>query len=147
MFCCSANQRVGLGLLRWWSLAACPNNLHDSSLLIQKVFSTSPCSSTTKEVNKPLKQWTLAVNPFCKVRVQRQCNISIRRLDPHAFPKANQAFITIHGTRADQGVKLDNFQVLYDDQNKELFIMSEKVNSNMTVELTTPIKSGECFSL
>ena len=140
--CCSANQCVGLRLLRWWSLAACPNNLHNSSLLIQTVFSTSPCASTTKEVNKHSKQWTLVVNPFSKVQVQRQCNISIRRIDPHAFPEANRAFITIHGTSAAQGVKLDNFQMLYDEQNKELFIMSKKVTSNVTVELTTPIKSG-----
>ncbi|XP_071199735.1 protein FAM185A isoform X2 [Salvelinus alpinus] len=141
MFCCSANQRIRLGLLRWWSLAACPNNLQDSSLLILKAFSTSPCSSTKKEASKPLKQWTLVVNPFSKVRVQLQCHISVRPLDPHAFPEANRAFITIHGTSADQAVQLDNFQVHYDDQNKELYILSEVKNSNVSVELTAPIKS------
>ncbi|XP_014003853.2 protein FAM185A [Salmo salar] len=141
MFCCSANQRISLGLLRWRFLAACSNNLQDSSLLILKSFSTSHCASTKKEVSKALKQWTLVVNPFGKVRVQLQCNISVRPLDPHAFPEANRAFITIHGTSADQAVQLDSFQVHYDDQNKELYILSEVRNSNVSVELTAPIKS------
>ncbi|KAJ8386941.1 hypothetical protein AAFF_G00165380 [Aldrovandia affinis] len=75
------------------------------------------------------------------VRAQLRCNISVQPLDPHAFPDSNRAFITVKGTSADQGLKLDNFHVQYDDQNKELTILSEKVNSNVSVELTTPIKS------
>ena len=108
-----------------------------------RTLSTSPCASTPYEINKPLKQWTLVVNPFSKVRAQLTCSISIRPLDPHAFPESNRAFITVHGTSADQGIKLDNVHVHYDDQSKELLILSEKVNSNMSVELTAPVKSGE----
>ncbi|KAJ8268951.1 hypothetical protein COCON_G00115580 [Conger conger] len=70
-----------------------------------------------------------------------RCNILVQPLDPHAFPGANRAFITVNGTSADQGLKLDNFHVQYNDQNKELTILSEKVNSNVSVELTAPIKS------
>ncbi|XP_046891016.1 protein FAM185A [Hypomesus transpacificus] len=106
-----------------------------------RTLSTSPCASTPYEINKPLKQWTLVVNPFSKVRAQLTCSISIRPLDPHAFPESNRAFITVHGTSADQGIKLDNVHVHYDDQSKELLILSEKVNSNMSVELTAPVKS------
>ncbi|KAJ8382051.1 hypothetical protein SKAU_G00028290 [Synaphobranchus kaupii] len=108
---------------------------------IGKAISTSPCFHSSTELNKPLKQWTLVVHPFSTVRVQLRCNISVQPLDLHAFPEANRAFITVNGTSADQGLKLDNFHVQYDDQNKELTILSEKVNSNVSVELTTPIKS------
>ncbi|KAJ8262081.1 hypothetical protein GJAV_G00161960 [Gymnothorax javanicus] len=106
-----------------------------------RTISTSPRFHSSTELNKPLKQWTLVVDPYSTVRVQLRCNISVQPLDPHAFPEANRAFITVSGTSADQGLKLDNFHVQYDDKNKELIILSEKVNSNVSVELTTPIKS------
>ncbi|KAL0968390.1 hypothetical protein UPYG_G00266250 [Umbra pygmaea] len=138
----SANQGVCTGLLRWRSLlAACPNNMKCSSWLFVKAFSTSHCAFiNTNEVNTPLKQWIFDINPFSKVRVHLQCNISIRPLDPHSFPKANRVLITVQGTRTDHGI-IGNFKVHYDDQNKELFILSEKLNNNVSVELNAPIKS------
>lgn len=138
----SSNLRVCLRLVSWKSLSGSQKTLPNiTSLLSPRTLSTSPCASTPKEVNKPLKQWTLVVNPYSKVRVQLTCNFSIRPLDPHAFPESNRAFITVHGTSADQGIKLDNVHVHYDDQSRELLILSEKVNSNMSVELTAPVKS------
>lgn len=116
----------------------------DISLQDVRNLSTSPCFRSS-ELNKPLKQWTFVVSPFSTVKAQLRCNISVRPLDPHSFPEANRAFITVHGTSADQGLKLDNFYVQYDDQNKELNILSEKVNSNVSVDLTTPIKSGKHY--
>ncbi|XP_010888666.1 protein FAM185A [Esox lucius] len=138
MFCFSANQRVCVGLLRWKSLVACLNN--NSSVLILKAFSTSR-ALTTKTVNTPLKQWVFDISPFSKVRVQLQCDISIQPLDPHPFPEANRAFITVQSTSPDHGVKLDNFHVHYNDQNKELLILSEKANNDVSVELFAPVKS------
>ncbi|KPP57915.1 hypothetical protein Z043_124310, partial [Scleropages formosus] len=92
----------------------------------------------TKE---PLKQWTLVVNPFGSVRVHLRCSISVSPLDPHSFPEANRAFITVRGTRADQGLRLDNVRVRYDERDKELLIVSENVNSSVSVDLSAPIKS------
>ncbi|XP_023666194.1 protein FAM185A isoform X1 [Paramormyrops kingsleyae] len=117
----------------------------DISLQDVRNLSTSPCFQSS-ELNKPLKQWTFVVSPFSTVKAQLRCNISVRSLDPHSFPEANRAFITVHGTSADQGLKLDNFYVQYDDQNKELHILSEKVNSNVSVDLTAPIKSDLCIT-
>ncbi|KAL4640743.1 protein FAM185A isoform X1 [Arapaima gigas] len=98
-------------------------------------------STSSGERNKPLKQWTLVVNPFSSVRVHLRCSISVSPLDPHSFPAANRALITVNGTRADQGLKLDNFHVQYDERSKELLIVSENVNSNVSVDLSAPIKS------
>ncbi|KAG9339124.1 hypothetical protein JZ751_024155 [Albula glossodonta] len=124
------------------SLSGCKRTSPDAwSSHILRTISTSPGFHSSSDHHKPLKQWTLVVHPFSTVRVQLRCNISVQPLDPHTFPEANRAFITVHGTSADQGLKLDNFHVQYDDQNKELIILSERVNSNVSVELTAPIKS------
>ncbi|KAM3869968.1 protein FAM185A [Diretmus argenteus] len=97
-----------------------------------------------RELDKPLKQWTLVVNPFSTVRVHVGCNISVLPLDPHAFPEANRAFITVRGTGTgpDQGIKLDDFHVHYNDHDKELVILAKKVSSDVSVELAAPIKSN-----
>ncbi|XP_036374183.1 protein FAM185A [Megalops cyprinoides] len=146
MFSCTVlvTQRLCRGLskeiARWRTPAVCSQSGAVHFDAVRRV-STSPYLRSSGELNKPLKQWTLVVHPFSTVRVRLRCNISVQPLDPHAFPEANRAFITVNGTSADQGLKLDNFHVEYDDQNKELLILSEKVNSNVSVELTTPIKS------
>ncbi|XP_030645883.1 protein FAM185A [Chanos chanos] len=128
---CYAVVRVG-------SLQGCGRQLQALSLL-SRTFSNS--SSPTAHSEKPLKEWTLAVSPFTKVKCNLLCDIFVRPLDPHSFPEANRAFITVHGTNADQGLKLDNFYVHYEDQSNELHIVAEEVNSDVIVELTAPIKS------
>ncbi|XP_022610267.1 protein FAM185A isoform X2 [Seriola dumerili] len=143
----SAGQRGCVGLLRCWSLTVSPRTLitprcplHTS----RSFYSSAPAKSPTHvEVNQPLKQWALEVSPFCTVRAQLACSISIRPLDLHAFPEADRAFITVHGTDAEQQeVDLDHLRVHYDDQSKELLISAEKVNSNVSIDLAAPIKSN-----
>uniref|UniRef100_A0A8C9WS77 Family with sequence similarity 185 member A n=1 Tax=Scleropages formosus TaxID=113540 RepID=A0A8C9WS77_SCLFO len=102
---------------------------------------SSSSSSSAQLTKEPLKQWTLVVNPFGSVRVHLRCSISVSPLDPHSFPEANRAFITVRGTRADQGLRLDNVRVRYDERDKELLIVSENVNSSVSVDLSAPIKS------
>ncbi|XP_041110876.1 protein FAM185A isoform X2 [Polyodon spathula] len=124
----------------WKALTGCKTtNCFPYALPLQSFrgLSTTRCF---RELNKPLKQWTLIVNPFTFVKVQLPCNVSVRPLDPHIFPKADRAFVTVNGTSADQGLKLDNFHVKYDEKSKELVILSEKVNSNVSVEVMAPIK-------
>lgn len=99
---------------------------------------------TNEEANKPVKQWALEVNPFSTVRAQLGCSISVRPLDPHAFPEADRAFISVHGTDTEQDAGLDHLHVHYNDQSKELLISAEKVNSSVSIDLTAPIKNSEC---
>ncbi|XP_049928708.1 protein FAM185A [Epinephelus moara] len=142
----SAGRRACVGLLRCWSLTVgartpvtphCP--LHASRFFS---ISASVRSPAQEEVNQPLKRWSLAVSPFSTVRAQLGCSISIQPLDPHAFPEADRAFITVHGTDTEQEVCLDHLHVHYDDQSKELLISAEKVNSSVSIDLTAPIKSN-----
>ncbi|XP_078112889.1 protein FAM185A [Sander vitreus] len=147
MFCGSAGRRGCVGLLHCWSLTIGPRRTLATPrcpLRTSQFFSISaPAkSSTHNEVNQPLKQWDLVVSPYITVRVQLGCSISIRPLDPHAFPEANRVFITVHGTDTEQVVGLDHLQVHYDDQSKELLISAEKVNRSMSIDLTAPIKSN-----
>ncbi|XP_072519667.1 protein FAM185A [Salminus brasiliensis] len=102
------------------------------------------CSDSSAVPSSPLKQWTVAVSPFLKVKCHLHCSVSIRPLDPHTFPGADRAFIALHGLNGSsdgQDLGLDSFQVHYDDQSKELRINSDETTSSMSVEVTTPIKS------
>ncbi|XP_039988860.1 protein FAM185A [Xiphias gladius] len=146
MFWSSAGQRGRVALMRCWSLTVSPGTLITPKCPVHtsRSFSISgPAKSPThEEVNQPLKQWALVVSPFSTVRAQLACSISIRPLDPHAFPEADRAFITVHGTDAEQEVGLDHLHVRYDDQSKELLISAEKVNSSVSIDLAAPIKSN-----
>ncbi|KAL2093925.1 hypothetical protein ACEWY4_011237 [Coilia grayii] len=93
------------------------------------------------DLSKPLKEWTFEVSPFSKVNVKLRCDFSVRPLDPHAFPEADRAFISVHCKNANAEFNLENLNVQYCDQNKELLIHGDEVTSNVTVELTAPIKS------
>ncbi|XP_071358231.1 protein FAM185A [Trachinotus anak] len=143
----SSGLRGCVGLLRRRSLAVSPRTLITPRcpMHTSRHFSGSaPAKSATPaEVNQPLKRWALAVSPFSTVRAQLACSISIRALDPHAFPEADRAFITVRGADADrQGHDLDHLRVHYDDQSKELLISAERVSSGVSVDLAAPIKSN-----
>ncbi|XP_032380083.1 protein FAM185A [Etheostoma spectabile] len=147
MFCGPAGRRGCVGLLHCcWSLTTGPRTLATPRcpLLTSRSFSISATAkySTHNEVNQPLKQWDLLVSPYSTVRVQLGCSISIRPLDPHAFPEADRVFIRVHGTDTEQAIGLDYLQVHYDDQSKELLISAKKVNHSMSIDLTAPIKSN-----
>ncbi|XP_067292974.1 protein FAM185A [Pseudorasbora parva] len=133
MFACAIRQRLGHGVC----LGLTP---FTRALSSQVLRSFSDASATIKDLNKPIKKWELLVSPFAKVRCNLGCNISIKPLDPHAFPEADRAFITVHVTDANQTVNVNRFHVHYDDQSNELQILSDEVDSNATVELTAPTK-------
>lgn len=94
--------------------------------------------------NEPLKQWTFRVSPFTKISCHLHCNVSVQPLDAHAFPGADRVFVTAHGRSGDDVTALDTVQIHYDDQSKELQVVSNQTISNLSVELTTPVKSGVC---
>uniref|UniRef100_A0A671Y7B1 Family with sequence similarity 185 member A n=1 Tax=Sparus aurata TaxID=8175 RepID=A0A671Y7B1_SPAAU len=141
MFWSSAGQRGRVGLLRCWSLTAgtrtlstpkCP--LHTSRLF--SISAPSKCP-THAEVKQPLRQWALEVSPFSTVRAQLGCSISVHPLDVHAFPEADRAFISVHGTDTEPEVDLDHLHVRYDDQKKELHISCHNFSQQL---------AGPCLS-
>lgn len=108
-----------------------------------RLFSVS--ASPNYPINdEPERRWALEVSPFCTVRAQLGCSISVQPLDPHAFPEADRAFVTVHGAETEQEPGLDDFSVRYDDQSKELLISAQKQSSSVSIDLAAPIKSSEC---
>ncbi|XP_008299134.1 protein FAM185A [Stegastes partitus] len=147
MFWSSAGQRGSAGLHRCWSLTLSRRTLTVPRCPLQRTprsFSISAPGRcpTQEEVQPSLRRWALAVSPFTTVRAQLGCNISVRPLDPHKYPEADRAFITVHGTGSEQEVGLDHLHVHYDEQSKELLISAEKVTSDVSIEMAAPIKSN-----
>lgn len=149
MFWSSSGLRGCVGLLRCWSVTVSPRTLitHRCPVRTSRTFSISvPAKCQTHEgSNPPLKQWALAVSPFSTVRAQLGCSISISPLDPHAFPEADRAFVTVRGRDAEVEVGLHHLQVHYDEHSKELLISAKKVNNNVSIDVAAPIKSSECL--
>ncbi|XP_073687882.1 protein FAM185A [Garra rufa] len=133
MFTFAVTQRLG-HCVRVGSVQRC------SRLFSQVLRSFSDAPASPKDLNKPIKKWELFINPFTKVNCHLGCNISIKSLDPHAFPEADRAFISVHVTDANQTPNVERFHVHYDDQSNELKILADEVDNNVTVELTAPIK-------
>uniref|UniRef100_A0A3Q4G3K7 Family with sequence similarity 185 member A n=1 Tax=Neolamprologus brichardi TaxID=32507 RepID=A0A3Q4G3K7_NEOBR len=148
MFWGSAGQRASVGLLRCWSLTVSPYTLTPTRCPLHTPrslsFSAPLKSPAHEEVKQPLRRWDLSVSPFTTVRAQIGCNISINPLDPHTYPEADRAFITVHGPDKEQEVSLDRLKVHYDDRSKELLISAETVGSDLSIEMSAPIKSSEC---
>ncbi|CAI5664490.1 protein FAM185A [Oreochromis niloticus] len=146
MFWGSAGQRGSVGLLRCWSLTVSPKTLTPTRCPLHTPrslsFSAPLKSPAHEEVKQPLRRWDLAVSPFTTVRAQIGCNISIHPLDPHTYPEADRAFITVHGPDKGQEVSLDRLKVHYDDRGKELLISAETVDSDVSIEMSAPIKSN-----
>ncbi|KAM9352108.1 protein FAM185A [Symphorus nematophorus] len=143
----SSAQRGGVGLLRCCSLTVPGRTLTAPRcpLRASRSFSISASSGcpVPGEVTPPLKRWALEVSPFSTVRAQLGCSsISVRPLDPHAFPEADRAFITVHGTESGQEVGVDHLHVHYDAQSKELHISAQKVHSSVSIDLAAPLKSN-----
>uniref|UniRef100_A0A8C6PE15 Family with sequence similarity 185 member A n=1 Tax=Nothobranchius furzeri TaxID=105023 RepID=A0A8C6PE15_NOTFU len=145
MFWTSAAQRGSLGLHRCWShkcLTAprCP-------LITLRSFCSGSVPETSPTHNEsPLQQWALSVSPFTTVRAKLGCSITVHPLDPHAYPEADRAFITVLRSDGDQNVALGQLQVHYDDRSKVLMISAKKVNSDVTIKMDAPIKSSELAS-
>ncbi|KAM8892108.1 protein FAM185A [Spinachia spinachia] len=146
MFWCSARRPGCVRLLRCWSLTVCSGapTTPQCPLITTRFFSISPRtrSPTHEGGGPPLKQWALAASPFGTVRAQLGCSISIRPLDPHAYPQADRVFVAVHGTDTGPEVGLDHLHVHYDGQSKELLITAGGVKSSVSIDLTAPIKSN-----
>lgn len=101
--------------------------------------------SFSDAANEPLKRWTFTVSPFIKISCHVHCSVSVQPLDAHAFPGADQVFVAVHGRSADDVTALDTVQVHYDDQSKELQVIShETITTDLSIDLTAPVKSGAC---
>ncbi|XP_056907660.1 protein FAM185A [Takifugu flavidus] len=138
----SSMSRPGcFGLLRSLSFNSGKLTKPKCPLRTTRLFSVS--ASPNCPINDaPVRQWALEVNPFSTVRAQLGCSISVHPLDPHTFPEADRAFVTVHGAETEQQLGPEHFMVSYDEQSKELLISAKEVSSSVSVDLAAPIKSN-----
>ncbi|CAH2275723.1 Hypothetical predicted protein [Pelobates cultripes] len=92
--------------------------------------------------NKPLKQWTLIVSPLSSLRVAVPCNVSVRPQDPLTYPNADRVFVMVSGIdrNVHRGLDLDNIQVRYDEESRQVLIQSQDIDSQTCVDITTPMR-------
>lgn len=82
------------------------------------------------------------MSPFTTLRARLPCSISVRPLDPHVYPEADRAFVTLHRTDGQQEAGEEQLQVRYEEESKELLLSSVGLHSGMLVHLTAPIKTN-----
>ncbi|XP_077327902.1 protein FAM185A isoform X2 [Lithobates pipiens] len=98
--------------------------------------------STGAAHNKPLKQWTLIVNPLSSLKVKLPCDVRVRPQDPLTYPDADRVFVLVKGVdrNVHRGLDLDNIDVRYDEEAKQVQITSQDIDSRSCVEVTTPLR-------
>ncbi|XP_069812251.1 protein FAM185A [Dendropsophus ebraccatus] len=116
----------------WWSLAAGTGRA--------ACRSWGSCAPESR--NKPLKQWTLIVHPLSSLRVKLPCHVRVRPQDPLTYPDADRVFVLVSGVdrNVHRGLDLDNIEVRYDEESKQVLISSQDIDSRTCVEVTTPVR-------
>ncbi|XP_053572510.1 protein FAM185A [Bombina bombina] len=98
------------------------------------------CAAKTQ--NKPLKQWTLIVSPLSGLRVRLPCHVRVTPQDPLTYPEADRVFVTVSGVdrNVHRGLDLDNIEVKYEQNSRQVLILSRDIDSHTCVDVTTPVR-------
>lgn len=115
------------GLSRCWAQSVCQSSSFSSAC---------PLQQGEQGVN-PDPRWSFSVSPFSSLRAQlgSSCSLSVSPLDPHAFPSADRAFVSLRGV--DRGQEP---LIRYDEDSQELSIIGG--GGEGTVLLEAPIKTN-----
>ncbi|KAG8508423.1 Protein FAM185A [Galemys pyrenaicus] len=93
-------------------------------------------------VRRPLKEWSLQVSPFGQLRTRLPCHLALRPLDPLTYPDGDRVLIAVSG--AEGGTPdLAGLQVKYDEALKEVSILSDAIDPQVSVEVNAPLKFGK----
>uniref|UniRef100_A0A8I6AMA4 Family with sequence similarity 185, member A n=1 Tax=Rattus norvegicus TaxID=10116 RepID=A0A8I6AMA4_RAT len=86
-----------------------------------------------------LREWTLRVSPFGRLRARLPCHLSVRPLDPLAHPDGDRVLVAVSGVGS--GTRgLDSLQVKYDAALQEMAILSDDIDPEASVEVNAPVK-------
>ncbi|XP_055248510.1 protein FAM185A isoform X5 [Gorilla gorilla gorilla] len=90
---------------------------------------------------RTLKEWTLQVSPFGRLRARLPCHLAVRPLDPLTYPDGDRVLVAVCGV--EDGVRgLDGLQVKYDEDLEEMAIVSDTIHPQASVEVNAPLKFG-----
>ncbi|KAM5189657.1 protein FAM185A isoform 1-T1 [Callospermophilus lateralis] len=147
MFASSSGWGLGcltLGQLRvWagaglWTLRACQARPYCSAGGERRLGS-EPEASLPGPAPRTLKEWTLLVSPFGRLRVRLPCHLSVRPLDPLTYPDGNRLLVAVCGVEGGT-LGLNDLQVKYDEALQEVAILSDTVDPQASVEVNAPLK-------
>ncbi|NP_001411613.1 protein FAM185A isoform 2 [Mus musculus] len=86
-----------------------------------------------------LREWTLQVSPFGRLRARLPCHLAVRPLDPLAHPDGDRVQVAVCGVEhVARG--LDSLQVKYDADRQEMAILSDDIDPQASVEVNAPVK-------
>lgn len=70
------------------------------------------------------------------------CDVRVRPQDPLTYPDADRVFVLVRGVdrNVHRGLDLDNIDVRYDEEAKQVQITSQDIDSRSCVEVTTPLR-------
>lgn len=86
-----------------------------------------------------LREWTLQVSPFGRLRARLPCHLAVKPLDPLAHPDGDRVRVAVCGVgRGARG--LDSLQVKYDAARQEMVILSDDIDPQASVEVNAPVK-------
>ncbi|XP_051030776.1 protein FAM185A [Phodopus roborovskii] len=86
-----------------------------------------------------VREWTLQVSPFGRLRTRLPCHLVVRPLDALAHPDGDRVQVAVCGVgREARG--LDSLQVEYDAARQEMAILSDDIDPRASVEVNAPLK-------
>ncbi|XP_044945638.1 protein FAM185A isoform X3 [Mustela putorius furo] len=86
-----------------------------------------------------LKEWTLLVSPFGRLRARLPCHLAVRPLDPLTYPDGDRVLVAVRA--AEGGTRdLAGLLVKYDEALKEVAIVSDTIDPQASVEVNAPLK-------
>lgn len=89
-----------------------------------------------------LKEWTLLVSPFGRLRARLPCHLAVRPLDPLTYPDGDRVLVAVRA--AEGGTRdLAGLLVKYDEALKEVAIVSDTIDPQASVEVNAPLKFGK----
>ncbi|XP_032617156.1 protein FAM185A isoform X1 [Hylobates moloch] len=90
---------------------------------------------------RTLKEWTLQVSPFGRLRARLPCHLAVKPLDPLTYPDGDRVLVAVCGVEG--GARgLDSLQVKYDENLEEMAIVSDTIHPQASVEVNAPLKFG-----
>ncbi|KAK2096406.1 hypothetical protein P7K49_025440 [Saguinus oedipus] len=92
---------------------------------------------------RTLKEWTLQVSPFGRLRARLPCHLAVRPLDPLTYPDGDRVLVAVCGLEDGEWRVLDSLLVKYDETLEEMAIVSDSIDPQTSVEVNAPLKFGK----
>ncbi|KAM5236428.1 protein FAM185A [Ctenodactylus gundi] len=88
---------------------------------------------------RTVKEWTLQVSPFGRLRARLPCHVAVSPLDPLSYPDGDRVLVAVCSVEGAL-LGLGDLQVRYDEALQEIIIASDNLDAQTSVEVSAPLK-------